>query len=107
MKRGEIWTGVGGDFAGKPRPVLVVQDDHFDATSSVTACPLTTTLIDAPLTRVPVEPVESGLHTSTSIMIDKVTTIRRARLRERIGQVDHTTMVAVERSLVVFLGIAG
>ena len=32
MKRGEIWTVSGStDYAGKPRPVVIVQDDSFDA----------------------------------------------------------------------------
>lgn len=31
MKRGEIWTVAGGkDYGGKPRPVLIIQDDRFD-----------------------------------------------------------------------------
>jgi mRNA interferase MazF len=35
MRRGEVWTVVGGkDDAGKPRPVVILQDDHFDATAS-------------------------------------------------------------------------
>lgn len=37
MRRGEVWTAAGGkNYAGKPRPVLVVQDDRFDATDSIT-----------------------------------------------------------------------
>ena len=33
MRRGDIWTVAGGkDYAGKPRPVVIVQDDSFDAT---------------------------------------------------------------------------
>ncbi len=40
MKRGEIWTAAGGkDYAGKPRPVVIVQDDRFDAIESITVCP--------------------------------------------------------------------
>ncbi|MEJ0048614.1 MAG: type II toxin-antitoxin system PemK/MazF family toxin [Rhodospirillales bacterium] len=42
MKRGEIWTVSGAaGYAGKPRPAVIVQDDHFDATNSVTVCPFT------------------------------------------------------------------
>ena len=36
MKRGEIWTVSGAGYAGKPRPAVIVQDDRFDATASVT-----------------------------------------------------------------------
>lgn len=52
MRRGEIWTVAGGnDYAGKPRPVVIVQDDSFDATDSITVCALTTDPTDAPLFR--------------------------------------------------------
>ena len=60
MRRGEIWT-VGGDkdYAGKPRPAVVVQDDLFDATESITVCAFTTAATDAPLFRLLVEPTEN------------------------------------------------
>ena len=50
MRRGEIWTVAGGkDYAGKPRPAVILQDDSFDATNSVTICAFTTDETDAPL----------------------------------------------------------
>ena len=51
MKRGELWTVAGGIYASKPRPAVIVQDDVFELTESVTVAPLTTTLTDAPLLR--------------------------------------------------------
>ena len=54
MRRGDIVTVAGGVSANKPRPALAVQDDRFDATDSLTICPLTTAEVDAPLLRVPV-----------------------------------------------------
>ena len=52
MSRGEVWTVSGGkDYAGKPRPVVIVQDDSFDATDSITICAFTTDPTDAPLFR--------------------------------------------------------
>ncbi len=43
MKRGEIWTVSGGQgYAGKPRPAVIIQDDRFDATASITICAFTT-----------------------------------------------------------------
>ena len=48
MRRGDIVTVSGGVYARKPRPALVVQDDRFDATESVTICPFTSTEVDAP-----------------------------------------------------------
>jgi len=54
LRRGDIATAAGGVYASKPRPVIVIQDDLFAATDSVTVCPLTTTDVDAPLLRMPV-----------------------------------------------------
>ena len=59
MKRGELWTVAGGVYASKPRPAVIVQDDVFDATASVTVVPLTTSLTDAPLLRIRVMAGES------------------------------------------------
>lgn len=41
---------------GKPRPALVVQADSFAELSSITVLPITGTLVEAPLLRVPLEP---------------------------------------------------
>lgn len=59
MRRGEIWTVAGGrDYMGKPRPAVIVQDDDFDATGSVTLCASTSDPTEAPLFRVRIEPNE-------------------------------------------------
>lgn len=108
MKRGEIWTTSGGkDYASKPRPVVIVQDDHFDATDSVTVCLITTDPTDAPLIRIPVSPSDlNGLQKPGRICVDKVSTTPRAKLGKRIGHLDDATMLALSRALIVFLGIA-
>jgi len=109
LRRGEIRTAAGGSgYPGKPRPVVIVQDDHFDATESVTVCAFTTDPTDAPLIRLPVAPDErNGLKQSSRLMIDKLTTVPRARLGERIGQLADEDMVRLGRAVVVFLGLAG
>ena len=56
MNRGEVWTVSGRGYAGKPRPAVIVQDDRFDATGSVTICAFTTDATDAPLFRLAIEP---------------------------------------------------
>jgi mRNA interferase MazF len=54
------WTVSGGpDYGGKPRPAVIIQDDHFD-TDSVIVCPFTSDPTDAPLFRLPVEPNPSN-----------------------------------------------
>ena len=108
VRRGEIWTVAGGsDFAGKPRPAVIVQDDRFD-TDSVTICPFTSDPTDAPLFRLSLEPSgDNGLEVSSRIMIDKVTTVRRSKLGARVGALDDATVLRLHRALVVFLGIVG
>ena len=107
MKRGEIWTVSGAGHAGKPRPAFIVQDGRFDATASVTICVFTSNETDAPLLRLPVAASESnGLRTVSRMMVDKITTVSRARLGERIGRLDEPEMVRLERALLVFFGLA-
>jgi mRNA interferase MazF len=108
MKRGEIWTVAGGkDYAGKPRPAVIVQDDRFDTTDSITICAFTTDPTDAPLFRLPVESSESnGLRAGCRLMVDKITTVPRARIGVRVGRLADEDMVRLNRAIVVFLGIA-
>lgn len=108
MRRGQLWTAAEGEhYAGKPRPVLVVQDDRFDATTSITICPLTTDPTEIPLLRIPLDPETStGLAKPSSIMVDKLTTMPRSKLGECTGRVPDTDMLALSRALVVFLGLA-
>ncbi len=108
MRRGELWTAAGGAHCtGKPRPVLIVQDDRFGATDSVTVCPLTSDPTEIPLLRIPVPAGEAtGLTRPSRIMVDKLTTVPRARLGERIGYVADTDMLALARALIVFLDLA-
>lgn len=108
MRRGEIVTVAGGVYASKPRPALILQDDRFDATDSLTVCPFTTTDVDAPLLRVSVvADAENGLDQDSFLMIDKVTTVRRANTHTVVGRLDSATLVEFERRLLVFLGFAG
>lgn len=108
MKRGEIWTIAGGaDYAGKPRPAVIIQNDDFDATLSVSVCPLTTDPTESPLMRVPVEATDgTGLREPSRLMIDKITTVPRARLGSRIGALDADTLIRLNRAAIIFLGLA-
>jgi mRNA interferase MazF len=108
MKRGEIWTVAGGkDYAGKPRPVVVVQDDSFDATDSITVCAFTTDPTDAPLFRLPVEPNErNGLRAPSRLMVDKITTVPKSKVGDRVGRLDDEDVVRLNQAVTVFLGLA-
>ncbi|HEX9831481.1 MAG TPA: type II toxin-antitoxin system PemK/MazF family toxin [Mycobacterium sp.] len=109
MRRGDIHiAAVRGAYTGKPRPVVIVQDDRFDATASVTVCPLTTDLVEAPLTRLAIEPtVSTGIEQQSHIMVDKITTMARAKVREYIGRLADEDLIRLDRALIVFLGLAG
>lgn len=108
MRRGELWTAAGGrHYANKPRPVLVLQDDQFDATDSITVCLVTSDPTEIPLLRIPLESEQAtGLTEPSNIMVDKVTTVPRSKLGEYVGVVSDTTMVELSRALIVFLGMA-
>ena len=109
MRRGEIWTAAGGSgYAGKPRPVVLIQDDRFDATASITVCAFTTDPTEAPLIRLRVEPdANNGLREISSLMVDKLTTIPRSKLGARTGTLGDDDMLRLHRSIAVFLGLAG
>lgn len=107
MIRGEIWSVAGGVYASKPRPAVVLQDDRFDGTDSVTVCPLTSTDVAAPLLRMPLPAdATSGLEAASFVMVDKITTVRRASVVRRIGRLSSTQIVDLERLVMVFLGLA-
>ena len=109
MRRGEIWTVSGGaDYAAKPRPVAILQDDRFSTTGSLTVCPFTSDPSDAPLLRVAVTPSErNGLRVPCRLMADKVTTISKAKFGRRIGELDDDDIIRLNRAVLVFLGLAG
>jgi mRNA interferase MazF len=108
VKRGEIWTmGGGPGYASKPRPVVIVQDDAFVARGSVTVCLITTDSTDLPVFRVEVDPtLENGLRATSRLMVDKVTTVPRSRLGQCIGRLADDDRLRLNRSLLVFLGLA-
>lgn len=109
MKRGEIWTvSGGGNYAGKARPVVIVQDDAFDATMSITVCAFTTDQTEAPLFRLEVRPSErNGLRQPSRLMVDKITTVAKAKLGTRVGWLEDEHIRRLDRAMLVFLGLAG
>ena len=108
MKRGEIWTVAGGkDYAGKPRPVLIIQDDRFDRTNSVTICAFTTDPTDAPLIRLLIQPsAGNGLREESRLMVDKITTVPKNKVGMYVGRLADADVVRLNRAVLVFLGIA-
>ena len=108
MRRGDIWTVAGGkDYAGKARPVVVVQDDRFDGTDSITICAFTTDETDAPLFRLAIEPNERNrLRIPCRLMVDKITTVPKSKVGVRIGRLDEEDILRLNQAVLVFLGLA-
>lgn len=109
MKRGELVTvALPGDY-GKPRPAVVLQADLFNEThASVTVAPVTSTLVNAPLFRLAVEPsARNGLRALSQVMVDKLTSVRRERIGPTIGALEPDALARVNRALALWLGIAG
>ena len=108
MRRGDIWTVAGGkDYAGKPRPVVIVQDDSFDATDSITVCAFTTDETEAPLFRLAVEPNHrNGLRAACRLMVDKITTVPKTKVGAQVGRLDDDDILRLNQAVLVFLGLA-
>jgi mRNA interferase MazF len=108
VKRGEIWTVAGSkDYAGKPRPAVILQDNRFDSTDSITICAFTTGPTDAPLFRLRIEPHErNGLRVACRLMVDKITTVPKSKVGSLVGRLADDDMVRLNRAILVFFGIA-
>jgi mRNA interferase MazF len=86
---------------------VIVQEDRFEATNSITLCVFTTDPTEAPLSRMLVEPTDrNGLSIASRLMIDKITTVPQARLGKRIGKLRNEDILRLNRALTVFLGLA-
>jgi mRNA interferase MazF len=108
VKRGEIWTVAGGKgYSGKPRPAVILQDDRFDVTDSITLCAFTTDPTDAPLFRLLIEPsTGNGLRAACRLMVDKIATVAKSKIGARVGRLADEDVVRLNRAVLVFLGIA-
>lgn len=108
VRRGDLVpVALPGDF-GKPRPALIIQSDLFNPTHpTVTVLPLTSEIRSAPQFRVTVEPSPTNaLRVVSQIMVDKLMTIRRDKVRAPFGRLDDATMLRIGRALTVRIGLA-
>jgi len=108
LRRGDLVTvALQGDY-GKPRPALIIQADQFADLGSVVILPMTSTMVEAPLLRLRVEPSsDNGLRNASQIMLDKPMTVKTDKIGPTFGHLDDAAMVSVNRSLALFLGLAG
>jgi mRNA interferase MazF len=107
LKRGEIWTAAGGpNYAGKPRPFVIVQDERRGLISSITVCGFTSDPTEAPIFRVLIRPSRmNGLRTPSHIMIDKITTVSATKLGYRIGRLGDEDVTRLNHALMIHLGL--
>lgn len=108
MKRVDlVIVSAPGDY-GKPRPAVIVQSDVFNEThASIVVCLITSERQHAPLFRIDVQPSETtGLTVTSQIMVDKIVALRRERIAQQIGHLNDETMVRLNRSLALFIGLA-
>jgi mRNA interferase MazF len=107
VRRGDVVAvAVQGDY-GKPRPAVVVQSDLFNETHpSISLLPLTSTIVDAPLIRLTIDPGrENGLSRVSQVMVDKVLTLPREKIGATIGRLDDDVMIRVTRALAMWLSV--
>ena len=109
MRRGDIAiVSASGDY-GKPRPAVVVQSDYLtDAgLDSVIVCLISSNVETTPAFRVTLEPnSENGLESSSQIMVDKLLTVRGARVGKVVGKLDDETLLRLNRTLAFVVGLA-
>ena len=106
MRRGDLVTiALQGDY-GKPRPALIVQSDLLTKHPSVTILPVTSELRETLLLRIRVEPTPAnGLQKISDVMVDKAQSVPRERIGDVFGHLGEEEMLAVSRSLAVFLSV--
>lgn len=104
-QRGDLVTvSLQGDY-GKPRPALIVQSDLLTELESVVLCPITSDLRTA-IFRVVVEPTPAnGLSTISQVMVDKLSTLPRSKISGPFGRLDEERMKAVDRALLLIIGV--
>ena len=108
LTRGDlVLVAFPGEY-GKVRPAVIVQDDAFsESFGSVIACPLTSLSSEPQVARVSVAATESnGLQTHSTIMLEKIAAVPRGKIARVIGHLDERTMVRLNHSLTVLLGLA-
>ena len=108
VKRGDVVLVVISGELGKPLPGVVIQADELgSATTSVIVCPLSSEIGRSARLRPIVDPNEAnGLQKRSQIMTDKVSALRRDRIRRVIGALDGEALGRLDRALLVVLGLA-
>ena len=113
IKRGDIYyadlTPVVGSEQGGTRPVLIIQNDMGNRHSpTVIAAAITSRRGKKPLpTHIRLEDSPCGLEQESTVLLEQVRTIDRARLKEYIGRAGRATMRDVDHAIAVSFGLDG
>ena len=109
IKRGEIYSadfGAGfGSEQGGVRPVLILQNNTGNKHSPTTIVAAITGRKTKAALPTHVAIMTSGLKTESNVLLEQIRTIDKARLGEYIGRLVSKTLTAVDRAIVVSLGI--
>ena len=109
LQRGLIVTvAATGGYSGKPRPAVVVQANRWlQGHPSVTLCPLTSTLLDAPLVRIPVTPnPRNRLNKASQMMADKLFSVPTTSIGAVVGVLEPDRLNALDLALRGWLDLA-
>jgi mRNA interferase MazF len=95
---GDIVTAAGGGYTGKPRPVLVFQNQSIPTGESVIVIPLTSAANPAVSPRLAVDPTaRNGLDRRCFLEVDKLSAIRSDWLGAHVGRLEEEPLAqAVE-----------
>lgn len=107
MRRSDIILSVlPGDY-GKPRPTVIVQSDAYNSShDSIVVCPLTSYLTEGLDYRIRLLPtVENGLGKESEIMVDKISVIRRDKLRDTVGHLTATELQKIDNALKIWFSL--
>jgi len=90
-----------GVYSGKPRPAVVVQANCWlQGHPSVTLCGLTSTLVDAHLVRIAVEPSPgNGLIKTSQLMGDKLFAVPTEAIVAVLGTLEPRALAALDLAL--------
>lgn len=106
MKRGEIWVLRDDGYATKPRPVVIIQSDKVVQFQSVILCLLTSYDSSDVPTRVRIEPTpENGLTKTSWVMTEKITTVPKSMLHQKIGSLSIDDLNSISTQLAVVLNL--
>ncbi|MGN0660870.1 MAG: type II toxin-antitoxin system PemK/MazF family toxin [Oscillospiraceae bacterium] len=111
VKRGEIYyadlSPVVGSEQGGVRPVLIVQNDVGNKYSpTVIAAAITSQKEKAKLpTHIALQAQTCGLAKDSVVLLEQIRTIDKKRLKERMGEIDQSSMNKINNALSISFGL--